>query len=645
MKNRNLFRLTLAGGTGGVFAGILLGIIETLALLLLGDSGLDLAALLWTMAAYGTLGLLAGLGLGFFGALLLWRWLPTDECWWIAISWALVFCGAGFIVLRFRLMRDLLQQRESLFSTMGLITNLALLLVFGLIFAGTILIARRWIGQDDEPKKQETPEEEVDVSRRDFLKVAFTGGVAVLPAAYLGSRLLSTDQGGSLTTVHRTGLPPNLQRKPNIILIVADTLRADHLGSYGYASAKTPYLDALAADSIQFDKMFAQSSWTKPSFASLFTSLYPSSHNTNYKSSVLPASAVTLAEVLSAGGYVSGGFANNVNIAPLFNFNQGFSHYEFLNPDYLYGATEASSQTAVYQTARMVNERFLQARKVVQNFYQPAEIVNQVAFDWLRPLLDERFFLFLHYMEPHDPYFEHPYNNYGIARVSSPNPPAELAPEMIRLYDGEISHLDERIGELVDWLKEEGRYDDTVIILTGDHGEEFYEHGGWWHGLTLFEEQIHVPLLVKLPGSQGAGSQDQDFARMIDIGPTLIRLAGLEIPSSMQGLDLFGDTPRTELIFAEGDHEGNIMQAIRGQTWKLIEANQGNPRGLDPVSLFNLVEDPQEQQNLASSAVDKVASLSTQLDDVAALALAQAIGGDQTELDEATQARLKSLGY
>jgi arylsulfatase A-like enzyme len=280
----------------------------------------------------------------------------------------------------------------------------------------------------------------------------------------------------------------------------------------------------------------------------------------------------------------------------------------------------------------------------VRNFYQPAEVVTERAQQWLQAHRDERFFLFLHYMETHDPYFEHPYNGYAIARVNTPNPSPDLAPEMLRLYDGEIAHLDQYVGNLMAWLKQAGLYDDTFIVFTGDHGEEFYEHGGWWHGTALYDEQIHVPLLFKMPGSSHAGEVDTDLARTLDLAPTLLRAAGIDAPKTMQGLDLLGET-RAALTFAETDHEGNIAHAIRGPEWKLIEANAGNPRGLPPLSLFHVADDPGETLDRSQVERDKVSQLSSYLDKELALAQAQAVAGSQTGLDDKTAEQLRNLGY
>jgi arylsulfatase A-like enzyme len=646
---KRVLTYSAACAAGGVLAGLALSIVELSSLLILGNAW-DWAAFFWGLATYGALGLLAGIALGVAASAAAGRWLPRHVNWWMLVGGTAIFSGVGFVFMRYRLLRDMYQQRAPLLE--NVVLHVSLLIVFGGLLALAWRLARRWAAPTVAPSAAEasppTPAISDDaagasLSRRTFLKVALVGGLAAIPAAATASQLL-TRGAASTTIARRTGLSSALSRKPNIILIVADTVRADHLGAYGYARAHTPQLDRLAADSLRFAHMYSQASWTRPSMATLFTSLYPSSHRTLYKNSLLPSGVMTLAGAFSAQGYVTGGFGNNVHVSPLFNFQRGFSEYEFLAPTYLFGATEASSQLALYQAARQVNERLFSGKNV-HNFYQPAEVVNEKAIRWITQHQEERFMLFLHYMEAHDPYFDHPYNGKAVARVNTPNPSPEMAPEIVSLYDGEIAYLDQHIGALVEWLKGQGMYDDTLIAFTADHGEEFYEHGGWWHGLTLYEEQLHVPLFMKLPQQAQAGGVDEKLARTLDLAPTLLHFAGFDVPPTMQGLDLLDGDERAQLNFAETDHEGNIAQAIRGPEWKLIRANAGNPRGLPPLGLYHVASDPGETKDLSSAETAKVAELTAHLDATMALAEAQAVTSGQTSLDAATLQQLRNLGY
>jgi len=231
---------------------------------------------------------------------------------------------------------------------------------------------------------------------------------------------------------------------------------------------------------------------------------------------------------------------------------------------------------------------------------------------WLDSQPPEPFFLFVHYMDPHDPYFELPYDGGGVARVSTPEPAAERVDELHDLYKGGVRYLDAYIQELVERLQRSGVYDRSIVAITADHGEEFQEHGGWWHGTALYEEQVHVPLIIKRAQEPAPGRHRTDMTRTLDIAPTLAAAAGLPLPETFQGIDLF-DGSVNEPILAEEDLEGNRLTSIHSGAWKLITANRDNPRGLAPVELFNLTDDPQERTNLATREGGRVTELLAQL--------------------------------
>jgi len=314
---------------------------------------------------------------------------------------------------------------------------------------------------------------------------------------------------------------------------------------------------------------------------------------------------------MQRAGYSTGGIVSNINLARSFGFGQGYDEYHYLGPDYIAGARESSSKLILYQLARQVWFRLKPGLRF-GDFYQDSAVVNGVAFDWLERHAKSRFFLFLHYMDPHDPYFEHPYDGYGIARVSHPHPEPSLGPEMQRLYRGEIEYLDGNFGRFLAKLRELGLYDDTAIVLVADHGEEFHEHEGWWHGMTLYDEEIHVPLLVKWPaGKRGAPPRVRTpLARLIDVAPTIAALAGAEPTGLMQGIDLRRRdgqlSERDAVHFAEEDHEGNVLTAVRTERWNLIRANPGNPRGLPPAALFDVQADRTEMDNEYDRAAPQV---------------------------------------
>jgi arylsulfatase A-like enzyme len=430
---------------------------------------------------------------------------------------------------------------------------------------------------------------------------------------------------------------------------MVDTLRADHLSCYGSTAVKTPHIDALAADGLRWVNTFSQASWTRPSVATILTGLYPSSHGAVHKADRLPDRVDTLAEVLGRAGYHTVGFADNANISQAFNFQQGFDEYHYLAPDFFFAASEPAAQLALYSGLRLVRERFLARSVDVHHYYQPAEVVTAEVRGWLdRSGSAAPFFLFAHYMDPHDPYFVHPFNGEGYARVAHPNPPPALAERLHHLYEGEVAYLDEHLGVLFDDLKRRGLYDRTLLVLTADHGEEFREHGGWWHGTTLYDEQIHVPLIVKPAGAHALAQVRDELATSLDIAPTIVAAAHAKPPAAMQGHVLpldGGAAPARESTFAEEDLEGNVLQAVRTRAWKLVTANQGNPRGLAPEELYELPRDPGEHQNVIASAPVEADRMRAALGRSVLEAREHGGASEQIGMDPATKARLKALGY
>jgi arylsulfatase A-like enzyme len=611
----------------GLLAGGVLGLVETLGLAWGTGQRRNLAAAPYAVVAYGLLGLVGSLGMTVVGAPLAVLFsLQVNPTVTYAVCGAVLFAGLAVVVGRYRLNRDLFHEHIRMFSRQGLLFHVGLLaggiglaLLMGFVAYSVVQwmppIARWWGGL-----------------------IAFLIVVGVACALSLIGRPLD----GVRVTA---GIPPALRDRPNVILIGLDALRADRLGCYGHAGDQSPCLDALAADGVRYDQAITQSSWTKPSFATILTSLYPSTHQAVHKSDRLPGTVTTLAEILSAAGYRTGGFANNINIASHFGFDQGFGDYVFLAPDYCFWASDSSSQLAIYQIARRVRAKMKGDRIRFQDFYQDAEIVNREAISWLEANRESRFFLFLHYMDPHDPYFEHPYNGQGYARASNQNPDAALAPTFSELYDGEVRYLDEHLGQFFDWLKAEGLYDDALIVLTSDHGEEFQEHGGWWHGQTLYEEQIWVPLIVKYPGGARAGMVVTDLARSLDIAPTILDVLGLKAPEGMMGRSLWSETEPPHFVFSEEDHEGNVVRSVRTHTDKLILANPDNPRGLPGTALYDLSCDPGEQNDLSAQYPGTASRMKKWVSQAEALTQGQAVEAEVVEIDPEVEERLRNLGY
>ncbi len=651
-----LFLRLRVGLLAGLAAGALVGMAEGLWLLIFNWGSINPGVLLYGAVLYSLIGAGMGLGLGLVLGILSMVLKKTGEAAGIyGLIFAVVFALNGLVIFRFRIFRDVMHEQP-----IPLLINLALLAVFVLLFLVFAFVLRLLV--------KNTP-------LKGLAKVV---GTLLIVGSFFFVLFLVQLAG---TYVHRVKGPALISapgeekavQGPSVLLLMIDTLRADRLSCYGYEGNETPVIDGLAGDGILFQNQIAQSSWTRPAVASILTSLYPSSHKTYLKPDMLPDEVVTLPEALKEQGYRTIGFADNINVTEAFNFQQGFDRFVYLAPDYFFLADESSSQLAYYSVLRLIRERFLSRKKYVQHYYQDADVVNQSVIQALEGLdSSSPAFIFAHYMDPHDPYFTHPYDGYGVARVSMPHPPAEMAEELSQLYDGEVSFLDERLGQLFDRMRELGIYDDWTIVLTADHGEEFYEHQGWWHGLTLYQEQVNVPLIIKLPGSQFAGLRVPGLVRQIDICPTVLALAGGS-HDDFQGIDLMpavaglvtppvveGEGEAEEVpqggtdnvvwqldsVFSEEDHEGNVIHALIAGKWKLIRANEGNPRGLPVLALYNLEDDPGETTNLADGNTELVAELDRQLEERLTVALesaVQRVEGD--EMDEATRSRLEALGY
>ncbi len=618
----------IVGAGAGLLAGTLLGLGEALLVVLLPGESAEAQILWYGPVLYGVIccliGTATGAGLGL---------LPFSsgfrDRWGAALAFLAGVLPLGLAVTLFRIQRDLYLEKRPPLPVLGGVA----LAGFVLAVLLTLIVARAW----------RTP---IGHGARLSGRVRRAGGAVVLwlvvaLGGVVGAAMLLPD--AALPGELRSEIPEALRSRPNVVLVVVDTLRGDHLGVYGDKRGITPNIDAAARDGSVYEA-FGQSSWTKPSVATILTSLYATTHGAMSKSSVLP-DVKTLADVMRTEGYSTAGFVSNVNLAPSFNFQQGFDEYTYLAPEYLLGAEESSSKLVLHSIVRKVWFSVNKSRWVGQ-YYQDSRAVNALLLPWLSEHSDDRFFVLAHYMDPHDPYFAHPYDGEGIARVETPNPAPELAARMRELYAGEVKHMDESFGALVKTLRDLNLYDNTLIVLTADHGEEFYEHGGWWHGTTLYDEQLAVPLIVKWPAGMSAEARPAGVARLLDIAPTIFVAAGAKIPEEWQGVDLRPGIPAERTAFAEQDHEGNVLTAARRGRWKSIRANAGNPRGLPEIELFDLEVDRAEKKNLADAESAKVAELALGLDEIMAEAASEAVeSAGEVKMDDATRDRLRALGY
>ncbi len=622
-----LFSRIIAGLSGGFLAGILLGLLEAIWILVMKGSSLDIFP--YAMLMYGIIGALVGTGGGIFFGIIA---LAFGHVKGTVNSFALIFAGwfsLNLLILgRFRLFRDVWKE-QALPKTVLLM----LLLVCGITFVGLFVLSR------------------TDKRAKDLyaIRPILLGGILIAAGTVVWG-ISAVISPGSDTKNQAYTTPQEIKDRPNVILIMCDALRADHLGCYGDTSAKTPVMDAMSDTGVRFHQAYAQASWTKPGTASIFTARYPSGHKTFLKPDILPDSLTTIAEVFQKAGYYTVGFPNNINISPGFNFGQGFHEYTYLAPDYFFGASESSSQVTYYSILRLVRERFLVKKKYPGHYYQEASVVNEHILEYIdRKGEQDRFFMYVHYMDPHDPYFKQPFNGVGYARVNMPHPDPNLAEELRSTYSGEISYMDGKLGELFEALKERNLWDNTIVVLTADHGEEFYEHDGWWHGTTLYEEQIRIPMIFKMPDNEMAGEIRMDRSRQIDLAPTLLGLCRIPAPDEMGlGRHLFRSPQSAEThlpVYAEEDHEGNMITCLIDDSWKYIKANPDNPRGLAEHELYRLDIDPFEKKNLSGKESEMRADMDRRMETAHEAAEKNAAERQVKELDADELQRMKNLGY
>ncbi|MEK7793604.1 MAG: sulfatase, partial [Candidatus Hydrogenedentota bacterium] len=593
---RKLAGCVFGGALAGLIGGAAFGLWEARWHLAHMGAISDSAAYWWAPLVYGIvcvpLGLGAAAALTFF-YLLLNRFAPA------IVTFSLSLAGTvgtlGLVIGQFRYKRDVLAEaamKSSDYLTVGEYAGGAALamLAAGLVLGYAMNALTRG-------------------------RIGGYAGIALGMAAYVG--LVTV--GGVLAS---TNAPTEFRgefksigaKGPNVILIAVDTLRADFTSAYNKESnAKTPAFQSLATDGVLFQKMFAQSSWTKASFGTIFSGMYPETHSATGKTSALPDEVVTIAETLKDAGYYTKGYSNNPNITSIWNYDQGFADYVDLRPNLYFGATGSCEKLVLYDILRKVVQTAyakLGGWLFITDFYQPGDVVTDTGLRWIdspeRPK-DAPFYLFLHYMDPHDPYRDPDRPGHGYARVRMENPdPEKFKDKLVRAYSYEVEFVDAQIGRLIEGLKSRDLYDDALIVFTADHGEEFHEHGGWWHGLSLYDEQIAVPLIMKLPGNAIKGNTNPGIARSVDIAPTIAEITGAKRSDRWQGIPLFttdlqpGNGP-TEKTYAHLNFEGIELRALRTQDRKLIQSNE-NKRKYPVLSFFDMVADPGEQVNLADAA-------------------------------------------
>ena len=459
-------------------------------------------------------------------------------------------------------------------------------------------------------------------------------------------------------------------RPPNVVLVVLDSVRPDHLSCYGYGRRTTPHIDRLAEESALFEQAYSTSCWTIPAHASLFTGLYPSKHGANdLATDSLDPRHSSLAEYLGKRGYRTACISCNGFISGHTGLDRGFQ--TSLDVGALRGGQRGLLSRTVRAAHRACRRRTRRDRG--------ARRATRLASDWLK---EQRaatpFFLFMNYMECHLPYRLRGPDRYRFAGEAN----RELLDSVIQdpfgimagaislserevaglqaLYDGALHYLDRQVGMLIACLKSAGLYEDTIFILTSDHGESFGEHGLMDHQYGLYEHLIRIPLIVKWPDGRGPIERSSAPAQLVDVLPTLAAIvepgASRAPDAGWDGFDLLASPSRDAVIaeypvpnlrtirrrFPDADI-GRFdvgLRSIRVGRLKLIERSDG------ATELYDLEVDPGEAFNLTAERPDAVADLRCRLKEALG-EVGDTRGATQDaegEMSEIRQ-RLKALGY
>jgi arylsulfatase len=443
-----------------------------------------------------------------------------------------------------------------------------------------------------------------------------------------------------------------------VILLLLDTLRADHTSLVGHRHGRTttPALDRLASESWVFSRAYSAASWTRPSVASLFSSRLPSSHGCEGRDGVLSPDITTLAESMAEGGWRTHGVISNGQVLSIYGFDQGFERYVHKNENVPAGHVGPPRNA------------YVNARKLVEPVLEAVDRQDP------RPL-----FLYAHYVDPHDPFRAHEETDFDPTyagpmdgsrealtpyRWEAPPDPAERQ-RVLDLYDGEILWMDQQLDRLFTKLDERGVLDRAWVVVTSDHGEGLWDHRIQSHGQEIFEEQVHVPLIIRPPGGREGRVDVTHPVSLIDVAPTLLECVGLPVPAGFEGRSWAGALLRDEppparpVVLDEKLNDVHLAGLVDGDRKLIVELAKPGAT-FEPIQravvrsalLYDLTanpdEDPDEALDITSLREPEGSRMFGEL--VAALMAAEerreALGelAAPDESDEQIRA-LKALGY
>lgn len=424
------------------------------------------------------------------------------------------------------------------------------------------------------------------------------------------------------------------EMSPNVLLIVIDTLRADHLGCYGYEKDTSPNIDRFSKTGTLFVNAYCQMHTTGPSHASIFTSTYPRRHGVLKNGWLLAPSFPTLAEILKKNGYVTGAVVSSFALNSRFGYSRGFDHYD-----------EAFST----EDSTMGNNIIWENHQVTGAFDQRADVTTRKVIDWLEKHGRKKFFLWAHYFDPHAPYSPpEPYDTLFTLKMDT-----SLSREIAH-YDGEIRFADREVNKVLDQLQYQGIDSKTLVIIMSDHGEGLGQHGWMQHGMHLYDEETRIPLMLRLPGVIPENLRQEATVESIDLAPTILDLLGIDPEQGFSGLSL---VPMIKDPEKAAGHKVFLERRLY-ETERLLGVDlKGNKFGLrdgalkyiwapeeKTSELYNLEQDPGELENL----IDQHSDLSRAMQDTIGRWKKEQDTGHETPkqlVDPDAREKLRSLGY
>lgn len=429
-------------------------------------------------------------------------------------------------------------------------------------------------------------------------------------------------------------------RHPNVIIVLLDALRADHLEAYGYARETSPFVSALASDGILFERAFAPANVTRMSVPSFLGSVHPATHGIRHRDDQLPPALPLLPEVLRNAGYQTAAWMPNPSLHQRYRFYYGFDAY--------------------YDDDR-IPVRAKDEHLPPHERWETAQAINRSALAWLRARDRARpVFLYLHFRDIHGPYAPPPpydtrfappvpatpfprgiFGKRDHAYLKLPNHRDDVG-FYVAQYDGCIRYTSDRLSELFAALRADGVLDGALVVLMADHGESFLEHGTLNHGNVLFDEQVHVPLVIRTPDGSPRGRRVPALVSLVDVPPTVLDYVGLPAAASFQGRSLRPliegtGAPAADMVF----FEASDAVAVRTSRWKIIV-----DRASDRADLYDLAADPEERRALAlASWPPEAHALAQRLRAHVAASTALLSAGASTPLPAEQQRKLEALGY